>query len=85
MPLPRFPCPACGREIAVTQLARPKLYRHDPPRREPGDVLKSCRGSLKPAHPKGVGSWPVLFAYETPTLDDGQADGHPVGEQSGLF
>lgn len=43
--LPRVPCPECDRTIAVTQIARPRLYRHDPPTRDP--ELRSCSGSFE--------------------------------------
>lgn len=43
MPYPRADCPRCKRNVAVTPRSS-KLYRHDPPERDPD--LKSCPGSF---------------------------------------
>ena len=75
MTLPRFPCPVCGRPIALTEGGR--LYRHDPPARD--RELKSCRGSLKVA--RAPAAQAVLFAYEPPPLPglkDVPAHGEPA-------
>jgi hypothetical protein len=46
MRLPRTECPVCERDVAITSRKdRPRLYRHDPPLRDP--ELRSCPGSLK--------------------------------------
>ncbi|NUP37023.1 MAG: hypothetical protein HOY76_08390 [Streptomyces sp.] len=63
MALPRFPCPRCERPTALSP--RGRLYRHDPPHRDP--ELKSCPGSLKTVKPREVQA--VLFAYVPPEPD----------------
>lgn len=63
MALHRFPCPTCGRPIALT--ARGLLYRHDPAGGRTPD-LRSCPGSLKVVRPPAA--QPVLFAYVPPEL-----------------
>jgi hypothetical protein len=72
--LPRFPCPVCGRPVAVTE--RGRLYRHDPPQRPPGPLV-SCTGSLKVFRPPERQA--VLFHYEPPLLLD-----DVLGELAGL-
>lgn len=43
MAYPRTDCPSCTRNVAVTPRSS-RLYRHDPPERDP--ELKSCPGSF---------------------------------------
>lgn len=66
MAYPRTDCPVCTRDVAVAPKAR-KLWRHDPPERDP--ELKSCPGSKlrwqpRPGEPGYWGTEPTLFELE---------------------
>lgn len=62
MPLPRQPCPECGRSTAVMLRAGDphRLYRHDPPTRPIGNLV-SCPGSLTLVTPGPDARQPALF------------------------
>lgn len=77
MRLPRTECPACRRDVAISNQGR--LWRHDAPGpRDP--ELRSCPGSLKPvASPEGQA---VLFVSPD---DEVPEDAYVMPEPSGLF
>lgn len=62
MAYPRTDCPTCKRNVAVTPRSS-KLYRHDPPDRDP--ELKSCPGSFAFHHnPEKHGHYLTLFPID---------------------